>query len=196
MKCLSIALALLTIAASAQAEDRRSAVFAGGCFWCVEADFDRLDGVLETTSGFAGGTIPNPSYREVVGGGTGHREVVEIVYDAEIVDFAVLAEYLLRTTDPTDAGGQFCDRGFSYSTAIYAQDAEQLALATEVVSRLSPELDAPIVTEIVEGGTFYPAEEYHQDYYVKNPLRYRFYRGRCGRDAQVERVWGSHAAKS
>ncbi|WP_316012909.1 peptide-methionine (S)-S-oxide reductase MsrA [Roseobacter sp. HKCCA0434] len=179
---------------NAQAEDRQTAVFAGGCFWCVEADFDKLDGVLATTSGFAGGTVPNPTYEQVVREDTGHREVVEIAYDAEIVSFEALAEYLLRTVDPTDAGGQFCDRGFSYTTAIYAQDAAQLETAQAVVAELQGELDAPIVTEIVDGGQFYPAEDYHQNYYEERPLRYRFYRSRCGRDERVEEVWGSQIA--
>ena len=194
MRIFAFASFIALLAAPVLAEDRQTAVFAGGCFWCVEKDFDALDGVLETTSGFAGGTVENPTYRQVVNGGTGHREVVEIVFDAEIVDYGTLAEFLLRTTDPTDAGGQFCDRGFGYTTGIYAQDTEQLAIARDVVARLSGELDAPIVTEVVDGGTFYPAEDYHQDYYQKNPLRYRFYRSRCGRDAQVERIWGEHVA--
>lgn len=187
-------LAAMTTSA-AYAEDRQQAVFAGGCFWCVESDFDKLEGVLETTSGFAGGTVVNPTYRQVTAGGTGHREVVEIVYDADIVDFETLAEYLLRTIDVTDAGGQFCDRGFGYSSGIYAQTDAQFDASTAVIAELSAELGQPIVTEVVEGGTFYPAEEYHQDYYLKNPLRYRYYRASCGRDRQVERIWGEHAAK-
>lgn len=186
--------ALLILGAPAFAEDRQEAVFAGGCFWCVESDFDKLDGVLETTSGFAGGTLENPTYSDVTAGGTGHREVVQVIYDADIVDFDTLAEYLLRTVDVRDNGGQFCDRGFGYSTAIYAQSEDQLTESLQVRATLADELGAEIVTEIVDGGTFYPAEEYHQDYYLKNPLRYRFYRSRCGRDAQVERIWGEHAA--
>jgi len=192
---LSLAAAvLLTLTGPAMAQDRQEAVFAGGCFWCVESDFDKLDGVLETTSGFAGGTVENPSYREVTAGGTGHREVVQIVYDADIVDYATLTEYLLRTVDVLDDGGQFCDRGYGYTTGIYAQNEDQLAIARQVSATLSEELGQQIVTEIVDGGTFYPAEDYHQDYYEKNPLRYRFYRARCGRDARVEQLWGEHAA--
>jgi peptide-methionine (S)-S-oxide reductase len=188
------AAALLTLTGPAMAQDRQEAVFAGGCFWCVESDFDKLDGVLETTSGFAGGTVENPSYREVTAGGTGHREVVQIVYDADIVDYATLTEYLLRTVDVLDDGGQFCDRGYGYTTGIYAQNEDQLAIARQVSATLSEELGQQIVTEIVDGGMFYPAEDYHQDYYEKNPLRYRFYRARCGRDARVEQLWGEHVA--
>ncbi|QPH54061.1 peptide-methionine (S)-S-oxide reductase MsrA [Pontivivens ytuae] len=173
----------------AMSEEPARAVFAGGCFWCVEADFDKLDGVLETTSGFAGGTTEAPSYAEVVGGGTGHREVVEIVYDPEVVSFDTLAEHLFRTTDPLDGGGQFCDRGFAYTTAIYAQTPEQFQVATEIKARVEGLLEAEVETEIVEGGTFWPAEAYHQDYYLENPLRYNFYRLSCGRDRQVDRVW-------
>lgn len=192
---LSLAAAvLLTLTGPAMAQDQQEAVFAGGCFWCVESDFDKLDGVLETTSGFAGGKVENPSYREVTAGGTGHREVVQIVYDADIVDYATLTEYLLRTVDVLDDGGQFCDRGYGYTTGIYAQNEDQLAIARQVSATLSEELGQQIVTEIVDGGTFYPAEDYHQDYYEKNPLRYRFYRARCGRDARVEQLWGEHAA--
>ena len=154
------AAALLTLTGPAMAQDRQEAVFAGGCFWCVESDFDKLDGVLETTSGFAGGTVENPSYREVTAGGTGHREVVQIVYDADIVDYATLTEYLLRTVDVLDDGGQFCDRGYGYTTGIYAQNEDQLAIARQVSATLSEELGQQIVTEIVDGGMFYPAEDY------------------------------------
>ncbi|RED12998.1 peptide-methionine (S)-S-oxide reductase MsrA [Pontivivens insulae] len=195
MRLKTLALAALTLgsAHAAQAEDLQRAVFAGGCFWCVESDFDAVEGVVSTISGYAGGTVENPTYRQVVAGGTGHREVVEVTYDADIIGFTELVDKFYRSVDVTDPDGQFCDRGFSYSTAVYAQTSEQLEIAAEVRDRLEPTIDGDIVTELVDGGTFYPAEEYHQNYYQKNPLRYRFYRSRCGRDNQVERIWGDRA---
>ena len=168
-----------------------TAIFAGGCFWCVESDFDKVEGVVATVSGYIGGTTDNPSYREVVSGGTGHIEAVEITFDPDVVDYATLVEYFFRHVDPTDAGGQFCDRGHSYTTAIFVQNGPQQLVAEAIKARLdeTANLPGPIVTPVREAGTFWDAEEYHQDYYEKNPLRYRLYRASCGRDARVEEVW-------
>ncbi len=180
----------------AQAGPRAEAIFAGGCFWCTESDFDKLPGVLATTSGYAGGTVRNPTYQQVSGGNSGHIEVVRIIYDPRRVSYATLVAHLLRTIDPVDRGGQFCDRGSQYRSAIFARDAGERATARSVIAKLQQQLKVPgpIVTEILPAATFYPAEGYHQDYYRKNPLRYRYYRLSCGRDARVKQVWGTLAA--
>jgi len=172
------------------------AVFAGGCFWCVEADFDKVPGVLSTTSGYTGGKTANPSYQEVSSHLTGHAEAVEIVFDPARVTYAQLVEHFWRTIDPTTKDRQFCDVGSPYRTAIYAQDAEQLrmAQASRAALEISKPFQAPIVTEIVPADTFYPAEQYHQDYYRKNPVRYNYYRTGCGRDARLKQLWGEAAA--
>lgn len=172
------------------------AVFAGGCFWCVEADFDKVPGVLSTTSGYTGGKMANPSYQEVSSHLTGHAEAVEIVFDPARVTYAQLVEHFWRTIDPTTKDRQFCDVGSPYRTAIYAQDAEQLrmAQASRAALEISKPFQAPIVTEIVPADTFYPAEQYHQDYYRKNPVRYNYYRTGCGRDARLKQLWGEAAA--
>ena len=171
------------------------ATFAGGCFWCMEPPFDKLDGVLATTSGYTGGSKVDPTYEEVSAGGTGHFEAVQITYDPAKVSYDRLLEVFWRNVDPLDAGGQFCDRGEQYRTAIFVHDEEQRRLAEQSKQALvdSKRLDGPIVTEIVTAGPFYPAEEYHQDYYEKNPLRYKFYRWNCGRDQRLAQVWGEQA---
>ena len=172
-----------------------NATFAGGCFWCVESDFDHVPGVLKTVSGYTGGQTVNPTYKQVSADGTGHREAVQITFDPSKVSYAELLEIFWRSVDPTDAGGQFCDRGQSYETAIFANSANQRRLATLSKRRIDESgiLKKKIVTPIEDAGPFYAAEDYHQDYYKKSPLRYRFYRFRCGRDAQVEDVWGDQA---
>ncbi|HEX2542533.1 MAG TPA: peptide-methionine (S)-S-oxide reductase MsrA [Caldimonas sp.] len=171
------------------------AVFAGGCFWCVEADFDKVDGVLSTTSGYTGGNMPNPTYEQVSGKRTGHAEAVEIVFDPRRVSYDKLVERFWRTIDPTTRDRQFCDVGSPYRSAIYAQDAEQLriAQASRAALEKSKPFKEPVVTEVVAGGPFYPAEAYHQDYAKKNPLRYNYYRLTCGRDARLKELWGSQA---
>ena len=171
------------------------ATFAGGCFWCVESDFDHVPGVLKTVSGYTGGQTVNPTYRQVTAGGTGHREAVQITFDPSKVSYAELLEIFWRSVDPTDAGGQFCDRGQSYETAIFANSANQRRLAALSKRQIdeSDILKKKIVTPIEDAGPFYAAEDYHQDYYKKSPLRYRFYRFRCGRDAQVKDVWDDQA---
>jgi peptide-methionine (S)-S-oxide reductase len=168
------------------------ATFAGGCFWCVESDFDKVPGVVRTISGYTGGLLKNPTYRQVSAGGTGHREAVQIFYDPNKVSFENLLDFFWRYVDPTDGGGQFCDRGRSYETAIFANSPVQrrLAEASRLKLEKSGVLGKPIVTPIETAGAFYPAEDYHQDYYKKNPLRYKFYRYGCGRDARIREVWG------
>ena len=191
----AVVIAGIAAGAAARQAGTEIATFAGGCFWCVESDFDGVPGVLETVSGFTGGSTENPTYREVTAGGTGHREAVRITFDPSRVSYAELLEIFWRSVDPTDAGGQFCDRGRSYETAIFANSAEQRRLADLSRRRIDESgiLMKKIVTPIEDAGPFYAAEDYHQDYYKKNPLRYRFYRFRCGRDARVGDVWGDQA---
>ena len=181
----------------ATAQTTAKAVFAGGCFWCVESDFDKVPGVVSTTSGYTGGTTANPTYDQVSSHSTGHAEVVAVVYDPSKVSYQRLVEYFWHTIDPTVKDQQFCDRGTPYRSAIFAQNAEQLKVAQ--ASRAALEKSKPfkegIVTEIVLAGTFYPAEEYHQDYYKKNPIRYKYYRNACGRDARLQQLWGPLAGK-
>ncbi len=171
------------------------ATFAGGCFWCMQGPFDELDGVFETTSGYTGGHVENPRYEQVSGGGTGHTEAVEVTYDPARVSYEKLLEVFWRNVDPTDATGQFCDKGSQYRSGIYWHDAEQKRLAEHSRAELVEQarFDVPIATEIVEADAFYPAEDYHQDYYTKNPIRYRFYRTRCGRDRRLREIWGDEA---
>ncbi len=193
---LSTALSIGTSSISIAAEnDLQVATFAGGCFWCVEADFDNVPGVARTISGYAGGVLIDPTYKQVSAGGTGHREAVQIFYDPKKVGYAMLLDIFWRSVDPTDDGGQFCDRGESYETAIFANSPEQARLAEDSKRKLqlSAVLNQPIVTSIEVAGPFYPAEDYHQNYYKKNPLRYKFYRYRCGRDARIKELWGKDA---
>jgi len=182
--------------AKAIAEDGLEvATFAGGCFWCVESDFDKVPGVVRTISGYTGGALPDPTYKQVTAGGTGHLEAVQVFYDPKRVAYEMLVEIFWRSVDPTDGGGQFCDRGESYQTAIFANSLEQKqqAEASKGALRDSGALKQPVVTPIQIAGPFYPAEDYHQNYYNENPLRYGFYRYRCGRDARVEELWGADA---
>lgn len=168
------------------------ATFAGGCFWCVESDFDKVDGVLSTVSGFMGGTTANPTYQQVSAGGTGHIEVVQITFDPAKVSYQKLVDHFWRTIDPYDAGGQFCDRGESYTTAIFTHTPEQKKIAEASKAELAKNgpLKEPIATTVRDAGPFTAAEDYHQDFYKKNPARYKFYRYGCGRDARLEAIWG------
>ena len=172
-----------------------TAIFAGGCFWCVESDFDKVPGVLSTTSGYTGGTTQNPTYKNHTQGR--HREVVAIEFDPSQVSYEQLVEIFWRTVDPTDDGGQFCDRGFSYTTAIYALNDEQKLIAerSKMALAKNASLNANIVTPIVAASEFWPAEDYHQDYYLKNPIRYKYYRTACRRDKRVKNIWGGEAHK-
>ena len=166
-----------------------AAVFAGGCFWCTESDFDHIQGVIQTLSGYTGGRVANPTYEQVSAGGTGHIEAVRVVYDPRRVSYATLVERFFRTIDPLDAGGQFCDRGDQYRSAIFVANAGERRIAEAAKARVERRLGRRVATLILPRGSFYRAEEYHQDYYRKNPVRYRFYRWNCGRDARLEQVW-------
>jgi peptide methionine sulfoxide reductase msrA/msrB len=168
------------------------ATFAGGCFWCTEADFEKLDGVVEVISGYTGGHVANPTYEEVSAGGTGHLEAVEVVYDPRKITYRDLVDYFWKHIDPTDAGGQFIDRGTQYGSAIFYHDQEQKKIAEESKKDLaaSGRFHKPIVTAILPFTKFYPAESYHQDYYKKNPIRYDLYRFGSGRDQFLKREWG------
>lgn len=181
----------LVVAAEPASEQRLAkAVFAGGCFWCMEPPFDALPGVTATVSGYTGGTRTNPTYQEVSTGNTGHIEAVEVTYDPAKVSYQQLLETYWRNVDPLDAGGQFCDRGEPYRTAVFYHDAEQKRLADISKTRIEQRLGRAVVTPVRPATTFYPAEDYHQDYYQRNPLRYKYYRYRCGRDARLEQLWG------
>lgn len=170
-----------------------TAVFAGGCFWCTESDFEKVPGVKSAVSGFTGGKSDHPTYEQVSAGGTGHYESVKVTYDPGQVSYAQLVHYYFRTVDPTDAGGQFCDRGDSYRTAIFVAGPAQLQAAEAEKKAAAATLHQPIATLIVPAGAFWPAEDYHQDYYKKNDLKYHFYRSRCGRDARLKEVWEKKA---
>jgi peptide-methionine (S)-S-oxide reductase len=171
------------------------AIFAGGCFWCMEPPYDKTEGVISTISGYTGGELANPSYRQVSSGTTGHIEAVKIVYDPEKVSYEKLLHIFWRNIDPIRANAQFCDEGPQYRSAIFPQDEAQ----REAAEKSKAELEAtgrftrPIATEILDAAPFYPAEDYHQDYYKKNPNRYAYYRWSCGRDARLEQIWGSEA---
>ena len=177
-------------AAPAPAQERAKATFAGGCFWCMEPPFDKLDGVLSTTSGYTGGRKANPTYEEVSAGTTGHTEAVEIVYDPRKVTYQRLLEVFWRNIDPSAADRQFCDVGSQYRAAIFYHDDAQRRLAEQSKQTVAQRLRRPVVTEVQPAAPFYVAEDYHQDYYKKNPIRYRYYRGGCGRDQRLEQIWG------
>lgn len=200
-----LSLGVGTAASQSHAADLETITVAGGCFWCVESDFERVNGVTEAVSGFTGGTTANPTYKQVTGGNSGHYEAVEITFDPDIVTAASLYAMFFRSVDPTDAGGQFCDRGDSYRTAIFAQTPAQLKAAEQAKNDAETALGQKIVTPVLEGAPFYPAEAYHQDYYKGTKLvltrfgpkrqssAYKAYRKACGRDARVKELWGDAA---
>jgi peptide-methionine (S)-S-oxide reductase len=167
------------------------ATFAGGCFWCMEPPYDELEGVISTTSGYTGGAKKNPTYEEVVTGSTGHAEAVQITYDPKIVSYERLLEVFWRNIDPLTANAQFCDSGNQYRAAIFYHDETQKQHAVASKKRVQSRFKQPIVTEIVRVAEFYPAEDYHQDYYKKNPIRYKVYRYGCGRDQRLKELWGN-----
>ncbi|MEL6337703.1 MAG: peptide-methionine (S)-S-oxide reductase MsrA [Pseudomonadota bacterium] len=171
-----------------------TAIFAGGCFWCVESDFDKVEGVVETLSGYTGGALDSPTYQDVTYTETGHFEAVRVRYDPDIVDYETLVEVFFRTVDPTDDGGQFCDRGSSYRTAIFVAGAAEREIAETEKREAAVAISDQIVTPVLDAGTFWPAEDFHQDYYLRNANSYSFYRWRCGRDATVESIWGLEPA--
>ena len=193
--------ALFTLSASAAwaqqdnaPAETQSAIFAGGCFWCVEEAFDKVPGVVETTSGYAGGTTENPTYQEVSAGGTGHYEVVQVEYDPAQVTYDQLLDTFWRNIDPLDAAGQFCDKGESYRSAIFVADDSERQLAESTKEEVAGRFDKPVATEILPEPAFYPAEDYHQDYYQLNSVRYNYYKWACGRAQRLEDLWGEPAA--
>ncbi len=193
-----LALALLTGAGAAAAQEAppkigetATAIFAGGCFWCMEHPYDELDGVISTTSGYVGGETENPTYEQVSAGGTGHAEAVEIVYDPAKVDYAKLLDVFWRNVDPLAKDRQFCDIGHQYRSAIFPLNEAQREAAEASERQIAARFDQPIQTTIENPGTFYPAEDYHQDYYEKNPLQYKFYRWNCGRDQRLAELWSA-----
>ena len=202
---LAILTGLLLQHRAAHAQDVQTAVLAGGCFWCVESDFERVEGVIEVVSGFSGGTVEDPSYREVTRGGTGHLEVVQLTYDASVLPYEQVLHLFLRSIDPTDAGGQFCDRGDSYSTAIFVRSADERAAAEAAIAAAEETLGQQVVTPIRDAAPFFAADAYHQDFYRSSALivtrrgpmtranAYAFYRESCGRDARVSELWGDEA---
>jgi peptide-methionine (S)-S-oxide reductase len=179
---------------AANARGLATATFAAGCFWCVESDFDKVQGVVSTTSGFTGGKKKNPTYEQVSAGGTGHTEAVQVVYDPKKVSYAQLLKVFWNNVDPFDANGQFCDKGDQYRSAIFYgnQAQKQAAEQSKTALEKSGSFEQPIVTEIAPVSQFYAAEEYHQNFYKRNPVRYKFYRFNCGRDARLEELWGKH----
>ncbi|MBE0453446.1 peptide-methionine (S)-S-oxide reductase MsrA [Roseovarius autotrophicus] len=205
MLALLIAGALCLQAKRLEAAERAVLVVAGGCFWCVEADFEKVRGVIEAESGFTGGTVANPTYRAVTHGGTGHLEAVRITFDPAQVTRGQLLHMFLRSVDPTDARGQFCDRGETYTTAIFVSDQTEKEIAKAAVATAAADLGKEVVTPIRDLGTFWPAEAYHQDYYKSRDIvltrfgprqkatAYRLYRDACGRDARVRELWGGDA---
>lgn len=191
---LLLGVAAMTLSAQENKESA-TAVFAGGCFWCMEPPYDALDGVLSTTSGYIGGSQKDADYNKVSAGGTGHFEAIEVKYDPSKISYEKLLEVFWRNIDPLDGTGQFCDKGSQYLSAIFPKNDEERALAEASKAAVAP-AGAPadaIKTEILAASPFYPAEGYHQDYYQKNPVRYKFYRWNCGRDQRLEQLWGDAA---
>ena len=178
------------LAGEAPPDTLEVATFAGGCFWCMEEAFDELPGIVSTTSGYTGGHVDDPSYEQVSAGGTGHVEAVRVIFDPAVVSYDRLLAHFWRNVDPTDDGGQFCDRGSQYVSAIYVRNERQRSLAEASKEALVRSGPLSIVTPILPATTFWPAEEYHQDYYEKNPVRYRFYKFSCGRKAKLDDLWG------
>ncbi len=190
---LSLAVPSAGVSQSNGPQKTASAVFAAGCFWCVEQAFDEVDGVLETTSGYTGGTKAKPTYEEVSSGGTGHTESLKVTYDPSKVSYQRLLQQFWHNVDAVDGGGQFCDRGNQYRPAIFYGSPEEQQAAEASKKQVAAELGKAIAVQIVPAGTFYAAEQYHQDYYKKNPVRYKFYKWNCGRAQRLEQLWGKAA---
>jgi len=191
---LALMLTLPAFADTNPAPKIETAILAGGCFWCIEADYEKLDGVVDVISGYTGGHVENPTYKQVSAGRTGHIEAVKITFDANKISYAEILNFFWRHIDPTRDDGQFCDRGSQYRPAIFYETVNQKneAIASrQQIEQIKP-FTEPLKVELIQASIFYPAEEYHQDYYMKNPLRYHFYRYNCGRDARVEQLWGTH----
>jgi peptide-methionine (S)-S-oxide reductase len=202
LRCLILSFAIAIVMAfaadpadpadpSSKSQATATATFAGGCFWCMEPPYDEIAGVLSTISGYAGGTKKNPTYEQVTSGTTGHAEVVQITYDPNKVTYEKLLEVFWRNIDPLTANAQFCDHGSQYRSAIFYHDEAQKRLAEKSKQAVQQRFKEPVATEIVPAREFYPAEDYHQDYYKKNPIRYKVYRYSCGRDQRLEELWGA-----
>lgn len=192
-KIALLSIALVGANAPASYAETKTAIFSGGCFWCVEKDFEHVKGVSKVVSGYTGGTSDNPTYKHHTE--AQHLEAVEVFYDPDVVSYESLLETYWRTVDPTDAGGQFCDRGHSYTTAIFTANEMEKQLAEKTKAEAAAILKQPIATVIRDAAPFYNAEDYHQDYYKKNPNRYGYYRWACGRNQRVESLWGKEAYK-
>ncbi|WP_442786261.1 peptide-methionine (S)-S-oxide reductase MsrA [Leptothoe sp. PORK10 BA2] len=189
MTALGLCLLAPTAAMAAQAQ----ATFAGGCFWCMEHPFDELPGVTDTTSGYMGGTVASPSYRQVSSGTTGHAEVVQVEYDTEVVSYETLLDTFWHNVDPLDGQGQFCDQGSQYRSIVFYHDETQRQLAEDSKQLVADQFAKPIATDILPAAEFYSAEDYHQNYYQTHPARYRLYRFGCGRDQRLAELWGPPA---
>ena len=183
-------LAVATAGGAVSQTQLQTAIFAGGCFWCVEQAFDGVEGVVETTSGYTGGTVANPTYKQVSAGGTKHAEAVRVRFDPAKTTYEKLLDAFWRNIDPVDGGGQFCDRGDPYRSAIFVDGAAQKSAAEASRAAVEKKLGDKVATEIVPVAPFYPAEDYHQDYYLKNPVRYKYYKWNCGRAQRLEEIWG------
>ncbi|MGB7325331.1 MAG: peptide-methionine (S)-S-oxide reductase MsrA [Rubripirellula sp.] len=204
---IAIVLAIGLLAASASADEaaknepaiqtatEATATFAGGCFWCMEPPFDKMPGVISTTAGYTGGRTPNPTYEAVKTGRTGHIESMQVKYDPSKVTYQQLLTLFWHNVDPITANGQFCDKGGQYRTAIFYENDEQKEIAQQSKQSIAKQLNIRVRTELIKATKFYPAEEYHQDYYTKNPTKYKFYRWTCGRDARLDEIWGDKARK-
>ena len=189
MRCKNMLLIVLFTLTSPVMADSATAIFAGGCFWCMESDYEAQTGVTGVVSGFTGGTLPNPTYS---GNHQGHFEAVEVTYDPAIVDYAELLDVFWKNVDPFDNQGQFCDKGPSYRSAIFPGNESEKVLAEQSKAKVAARFSGQTVyTEIRDRGQFWPVEEYHQDYYLKNPVRYKYYRWNCGRDQRLEQLWGA-----
>ena len=189
---ISLALAVAALQPVQAESQMKTAILAGGCFWCVESDYEKLDGIGDVVSGYIGGHVDNPTYQQVSSGTSGHIEAAIINYDASKISYTQILDYFWRHIDPTNDKGQFCDFGPQYRPAIFYQDEEQHELARQSLQNIreTKPFSDPIRVELIKATKFYPAEDYHQDYYKKNPVRYKFYRYSCGRDARVEELWG------
>lgn len=195
--CLAATLVQTIQAAPETTPKYETATFAGGCFWCMEPPYDALEGVISTTAGYTGGKETDPSYKQVSRGRTGHTEAIQIIYDPEKVSYAKLLDTYWHNIDPTDATGQFCDKGSQYRSEIFFHNKTQQQLAVQsknALQELKP-FKEPVVTQVTMATAFYPAEDYHQDYYQRNPIRYKYYRYGCGRDQRLEALWGKQGKK-
>ena len=195
MKRIIAVLFLLMFSSTGEAKDMTTekqevAIFAGGCFWCMQKPFDQVKGVISTEAGYTGGTVVNPTYEQVSAGHTGHKESVRVTFDPALVDYQTLLQVFWHNVDPFDTNGQFCDKGNQYRAAIFYQNEEQKRLAEATKKEVATQFGQDVTTEIDAAMPFYPAEEYHQSYYLKNPVRYHYYRYQCGRDQRLKQVWG------